>query len=634
MRRIRLTGNCSVQTSECDPAIQLAVADLIRDLKKVLGGNPTQVKSGTATIRIGMALGLDSEAWRIRITDRVEIQGGGRLGLIFGIYAFTHRFLGVDPMWFWKGIEPKFKGELELSKCQIDSKPRAFKYRGWFINDEDLLGRWKDSGKQRFSRWPRRRSTEANPDYDFYEKRLLRYYSSIVDANVMSAVFEALLRMECNLVIPASFIDIMNPDEASIVEAAVVRGLYVSQHHVEPLGVSHFGFETWAQELDTSPSFSYRQFPDAMRQCWADYAKRWWEIAGEQIIWQVGLRGRGDRPLWDHDPEAKMRAGEFISGALSDQLEIIHSVESRGQPPATLTLWLEGADLIESGNLSVPDNVTLVFADDDLSQQMRSDFHLLNRSPGQTHGVYYHLAVWSFGAHLVQGASPDKIAKTMSEVLNKGDREYAILNVANVREHVLGISAWSELVSKSEPFNPDDFIHSWVPEGTAELYRSFFAAFPQLRHEWSLHDGCARTFISSLLKYYVDLEALPEIVRMYVVDQNERLRLLLSRAIKAFDGLIERASSLDLEPEDTHDFFQSNFVLQVKILRGLYGVLLELLPSDPDFEQAEEMMVAILEALPLGESGKWSQWYRGDTKVDLKYLQKRLVQAKTTCVVG
>lgn len=121
---------------------------------------------------------------------------------------------------------------------------------------------------------------------------------------------------------------------------------------------------------------------------------------------------------------------------------------------------------------------------------------------------------------------------------------------------------------------------------------------------------------------------------MYVVDQNERLRLLLSRAIKAFDGLIERASSLDLEPEDTHDFFQSNFVLQVKILRGLYGVLLELLPSDPDFEQAEEMMVAILEALPLGESGKWSQWYRGDTKVDLKYLQKRLVQAKTTCVVG
>ena len=49
-------------------------------------------------------------------------------------------------------------------------------------------------------------------------------------------VLETAVRLGINLIIPASFVDIHNPPEENLIRMAVERGLYVSQHHVEPLG--------------------------------------------------------------------------------------------------------------------------------------------------------------------------------------------------------------------------------------------------------------------------------------------------------------------------------------------------------------------------------------------------------------
>ena len=59
-------------------------------------------------------------------------------------------------------------------------------------------------------------------------------------------VVETLLRLKFNLVIPASFLDIENPPEKKLFDAVARRGIYISQHHVEPLGLSHFAFEDFA----------------------------------------------------------------------------------------------------------------------------------------------------------------------------------------------------------------------------------------------------------------------------------------------------------------------------------------------------------------------------------------------------
>ncbi len=549
------------------------------------------------------------------------------MGIIYGIYAFTHRYLGVDPLWFWKDAEPEPQSEIEIPFGEIGSDPPVFGWRGWFINDEDLLGRWQDSGKTRFTKWPKREETLTADDDEFYEKRLLKYYSPIIAPEVMEAVFEALLRLGGNLIIPASFIDIMNPDEAAIIEAAVSRGLYVSQHHVEPLGVSHFAYETWWSGQNKVPEFSYREDPEAMRACWRAYAQEWSRVGGDHVLWQVGLRGRGDRPLWAHDPEAKASAGKFISGALRDQMEIVKEIDARPNPPATMTLWLEGAELIESGVLFVPENVIVVFADHDLTQEMRNDFHTLPREPERGYGVYYHIAVWCFGPHLVQGVPPEKIATTAEQVADKGDTAYAILNVANLREHSLGAQVWSEQVWRPGDFEAEAFLRRWAPQGTAHLYLDFFEAMPELRSGWRLYDGCVRTFINKIVRSAVSGEPLPEVVSEYTVKQPTDLKAKLNEAIHQFDMLLPLVQAAALHNPNRASFLRANLVTQASIMRGLYRALLALLDDEPDFSAAASSLREAMSVLASSEQGRWRNWYLGDTKVGLHALAESLESA-------
>ena len=55
-----------------------------------------------------------------------------------------------------------------------------------------------------------------------------------------------------NLVIPASFLDIDNPPEKMLADCVARRGIYLSQHHLEPLGVSHFTLENYCKKHNKS----------------------------------------------------------------------------------------------------------------------------------------------------------------------------------------------------------------------------------------------------------------------------------------------------------------------------------------------------------------------------------------------
>ena len=298
--------------------------------------------------RAEISLALDhslpgDEAWRVAVTpEGVRITGSDRLGLVHGIYQFSERCLGVDPLWFWKNVLPERRDRVELAAETFESQPAKFRYRGWFINDEDLL---TDFG------------TSAGPrpiDYPFYAR--------VIDPKMAERIYEALLRLGGNLIIPASFCDVMNPPEAELVRRAVARGLYVSQHHVEPMGVSHFSFEKFWRARGQTKAFRYATDPDAVRRygAWLNTLKH--ELAGNQVIWQLGMRGRGDLPIWIDDKAiTPATGGAFISKAMADQWEIVRVVDRRAQPLATTTLFLEGADLMAAGELKLPPGIRSCF---------------------------------------------------------------------------------------------------------------------------------------------------------------------------------------------------------------------------------------------------------------------------------
>jgi hypothetical protein len=597
---LRLRGPVTIASPETSPAVRSALRDLGADFAAVLGQRPTLVQGqrGTVLVRLDRAL-KPAESWRIDVAPAgVTITGADTLGAVFGIYRFSQQWLGVDPLWFWKDLRPPRREELVLPRQSLTSTAPVFRYRGWFVNDEDLLTEWKPGGGQR------------SLDYPFYQQ--------VIAPQVADRVFEALLRSGGNLVIPASFVDVMNPPEAALLRHAVERGLYVTQHHVEPMGVSHFAFETYWQRQGEKVAFSYAQDPDRVRRTWTAYARRWRELAGDQVVWQLGLRGRGDRPIWTSDRTVREAdAGTLVSRAIADQWSIVRAVDPRPAPPATTTLWMEGSQLMQRGLLKFPPGVTIVFADEGRTQMLQDDFRLTARVPQHTYGVYYHLAFWQEGPHLVQGTQPARIKRNFDALCARGDTQYAIVNVSNVREHVLGIAAAMEIMQSGSAWDDCEFLHRWAGPALHDAYRELLASFVALPGAQLLQDGTCHAFAKQLLVALKKRKTPP-----HMDCAPPQLVAGLAGAIARLDRLLA-AYPTEKIPADRRAFYDFHFRVQAAMLRQYYAYLRELLRSLDDRQHlhaAAQELERLLAVRQPAAVGRWADWYRGDKKENLPAL--------------
>jgi hypothetical protein len=174
--------------------------------------------------------------------------------------------------YFWESRPPKKRERLEWDGVDLTGTEPAVRYRGWFVNDEDLLTEWYTDGGRR------------DIDYPFY--------ATVTSPQASRHVYEAALRLRRNLIIPASFINITNPDEERLVADAVRRGLLVSQHHIEPLGVSGFGFLNYYRDRGEEVPYSYTAHPEKFEQVWREFAGRWAKYAPQRGL---AIRAARDR---------------------------------------------------------------------------------------------------------------------------------------------------------------------------------------------------------------------------------------------------------------------------------------------------------------------------------------------------
>ncbi|MDZ4200034.1 MAG: glycosyl hydrolase 115 family protein, partial [Kiritimatiellia bacterium] len=539
--------------------------------------------------------------------DEIRIRGSDRLGAIFGIYAFCERLLGIDPLYFWKDLFPAPTAHVEIQEGEIRSKPYAIRYRGWFLNDEDFLCEWKPGGGRRHLTYP--------------------YYGQVPAPEVMDAVFEAALRCRANLIIPASFTDVMNPPEAGMVRRAVARGLYVSQHHVEPLGVSHFAFDTFWENRGRPMVFSYGRNPDAVRETWRAYAARWVELAGDRIVWQLGLRGRGDAPVWDSDPGvAQADAADLISRAIQDQRKIVLDVDPRAAPVMTVTLWDEMSELMRGGGLALPEEILVVFSDHGPTQEIQADFRETPRKPGVRYGVYSHIAQWDRGGHFIQGCDPFRLERTIRAVMMKGDTEYAIFNVANIREHVLGIQAAMDMTADLPDWDADLFLDRFAGPLKPDYIR-FFHAIAQ----WDsgpFQDGDAHRNFLSWLQWREAMATSGaahfepfEKHGFHTPEKRRAAERRLEASLATFD-LLAGDAAIAASP-----FHRIHLGLQSALMAELYRLnvcALRCRDGLKDASDAVRSLQHILELRKKAEEGRWKNWYRGDRKANWKEMLNRL----------
>jgi len=608
-------------------AVELATLDVTADFARVFG-DPSESAKAAAELVVAVDSTLGApESWRLRVSDGViEIHGADVLGAVFGLYEFSRRFLGVDPYWFWKDFPPESCTAINLPFGEWRSTPAVFSYRGWFLNDEDLLTEWHEGGA------PRR------IDYPFYQK--------VITPEIIDRVCEALLRAGGNLLIPGSVINILEPSERMLIERTVARGLYVSQHHIEPLGLSHFSFETYWRDRGENVKLAYATDPGRVRLTWRIYAEEWAKIAGDRVVWQLGLRGRGDRPVWHNDTAiAEAQAGAFISQALAEQMAIIREVDQRPVPPTTLTLWEEGSHLMAAGCLTLPLGTTAVFCDRGASQTMQEDFYQCPRDPNRAYGVYYHLAYWGSGPHLAQGVPPAKIHDVYSKIIAKGDTAYSMVNVANVREFTVGLTALMEIVREgAQGWSIDVFWVRTLPAPLRPLYERYYAAILDLRlgdHQAviktldldarPLTDGEARQMINQLVSMHRDsAHQFPSHMFPAGCDSLPAAARALHLAADVFSCVArdaEAAISTHTIPECWHAFVSANLVVHARTMSGLYACNAGLIDAFADRSAlaiSAEAIALILRERESVAKDQWREWYRGDKKSNLATLYTEL----------
>jgi hypothetical protein len=641
------------------PCIGHAVNDLRRDLEavsgKLAGVKPYLPREESGYIVVGS---LENAAFRDWLAARdintsaiegqweqfilrtlddggILVCGSDRRGAMWGIYHISEHILGVDPLYFWTDLRPTPLLELIVPPLDLTGGPKSYKFRGWFLNDEDLLTEWLSNGGKRYI------------DYPFYHQ--------VTHHTVIERVIEAALRSRQNLIIPASFIDIMNPAEENLVRMATERGLFVSQHHVEPMGVSHFGWDNyWGKDVPAS----FVTQADKFEEIWTLYAEKWAQY--ETIIWQFGLRGRGDRPVWFNDdqvPPSMAERGALISQAYQTQADIVQRVTGSDDFYATTTLWMEGSELQSEGHLTFPDNTMIVFADHGASQMMLDDFYNTEREAATDYGGYFHVAFWGAGPRLVAGTSLAKLHYNYKIAVEKGDTAYSILNVGNLREFPLGVESVARMTWDFDRFDPDVYLKDWITRhfGAAAVgpvsavYQAHFAAFYELDGtrmpgQRLLLDGVTRIeglkFIEMIqsdgyktgdrawLGKWGSHYAGPEIntPEEYIAFYKIALAQGLDRWQSVQDLIHEALPSV--EPA-RQQFFLDHFQVQLDTIVGLYRwayhlcLAAEAEDRRPHLADAVYAMQKVLLDRRAAEHDHWVNWYRGDRKMNLPELVEK-----------
>lgn len=586
---------------------------------------------------------IESEGFAIKSENgKIIISADSYLGTMWGIYTFSEKYLGVDPCYIFNDLEIEKREALEVELIDMEEKPKGFGFRGVFINDEDLLTGWKDGGGIRY--------------LDF------SWYGLTVDKSVIELVVETILRLKLNLVIPASFLDIDNPPEKLLADCVAERGIFLSQHHLEPLGVSAFTFENYCKRYHKTGEFSYLKCPELMDEVWNFYAEKWSQY--DNVVWQIGLRGKGDRPVWNEDiptDEDLREYGKFISCAMACQKDIVLKATEGRAKYFTSTLWMEGSTLMEKGVIDVPQGTIMVFADTGPNQMYSPDFYNVPRLENVNYGIYYHLQYYCCGPHLAPQTGLDKLYYNVKLAKENGDSSYFIVNASNIREFVFELGACAKMLYDIDTFSKEAYLDAYCQQyhpfadEAKRMISEYYNGLPEIdvRHLSKHHEKyfnysfreAPRGIKNFVLKEGNILEHGDEMIVQFHKPLEDRLYIEFYDAIKAslpqyvrLCGELKALSNSVSEPLKKH--IEVKWLLYASTLRYIYEWYLKLYEAKRYcdlYESAKmkasltaacESLEAYLNYRKCAEYGIFESWYRGDLKMNVKqrlYDTKRLL---------
>ena len=357
---------------------------------------------------------------------RLVIAGSDTRGTIYGIYDISER-MGVSPWYWWADVPVKQNpdAKIDIQNDYYASGEPSVKYRGIFINDEDWgLKPWATNN---------------------FEKNL-----GDIGPRTYAKVCELLLRLKANMLAPAmhsctgAFYS--HPESKVVCDSF---GIIITTSHCEPLLLNNAAKSEWDSKRDGE--WNYKTNRETIYKKWDDRLK---EAAKYENIYTVAMRGvhdegiRGNLPMSERVP--------LIEQVIKEQRELLekHCVSRVARDiPQIFVPYKETMDIYENG-LKVPDDITLVWVDDNYGYMKRVASPEEQKRSGRS-GVYYHLSY--LGAphdYLWMNTTPPVLMyEELRKAYDNGADRYWLLNVGDIKPMELGMQTFFDMAWNINAFN-------------------------------------------------------------------------------------------------------------------------------------------------------------------------------------
>jgi len=619
-----------VERPDAPGPVRKAAEDLAADMEKVFGKRPQiAAQASGPAIEITAPTGGATESFSIQSRgNHVVLSGADMRGTIFAIYTFSQEWLGTDPMYYWNDHQPAKKAAIAIPAGLSKNYPSPlFKYRGFFINDEDQLTGWAPG---------------ETTDH------------SGIARPVMDKIFETILRLKGNMVVPGTWTFSSDPQ----MKWAGERGLILNQHHAIPLGMN---VARWPANVP----YNYSQHPEILERAWTNAVHGY--DPKQEILWSVGLRGLSDTAYNTMDPSVEGNdklQGERISQAIAAQMRIVRAVNPNAQ--FVTDLWQEGARLKQQGYLKIPPEVTTVWADTGYGL-IQDKGHV-----GKGEGMYYHVAMLNGRANQLSEMVPvDRIYSEFGRYIKAGATGYMLLNTSDIRAvsmtaKVVMDTAWGGLPKDGARIAyaawAKDQFSAGAADAVAKVWEDYFKAIPKLPsgddygdqiYHTEARQMLMTTMVSPpwynivgqsakwvpvrILGFNFDPNYGRDIERDYVATTMARELKVCGEAQAGWDAVLQQAKAAQaLVPKDRQAYYNAYVLNSIAMNRDgnrMLWLTADAIKSVQAGDKAKahrevnEALAAIADIKRMEKSaeyGKWRNWYRGEWLVGVDETREML----------
>lgn len=600
-------SNTKITFSDDRPAVKNAAAILARDIEKCF--NKTDCAANEIVLE--KKRGIADEDFILTVTDdKMTVTADDELGFVYGLLYISHEFLGVKPFWFWMDQRIEKRDSADVRPGEYRPEKPAVKYRGWFINDEVLIMKWAVNGD---SEEPWRMA------------------------------FEALLRCGGNAVIPGT-----DKNSRLYRQLASDMGLWIAQHHAEPLGAEMFAREY--PDLEAN----YFEYPEKFVKLWRDAVDEQMDM---KVIWSLGFRGQGDCPFWSSDTSGRYdtdeKRGALISAIIELQRQIV--LEKVKNPVFCTNLYGEVMELYNDGHISFDENIIKVSADNGFGKMVtrRRDNHTARISsmpdkPVAHGGIYYHVSFYDLQAanHITMlPNSVDFVNSELDEVIKMNMRDFWVINCSNIRPHVYFLDAvrkkwYGEDISDTS--HSAEFANEYYNggEGVAECLRDYHKAMIPFGENPDEH--CGEQFYNENVRMlarnlFIQNNSQVTVMRWFTGDvlQSEQIYKFCSMCADGLEKLEKHHNECEAVSAklcgDTKNLFDATILLQAKIhyycCKGvtLFGSAYKEFNHNNKFSSfmlfgdSAAMFAAANKAMRDSEYGVWQGFYFNECFADCKH---------------